>query len=1372
MKEKIVGKLDLLKSIDKINELGINYMKKLLLIFFILLFLCGTSNAEYFSDIIVTSPNGIWTDSRTYSTLNDAVAAVGANKRTIVIANQQVVTSLTIPSNITLKLERDGSITNSGQLTINTKNILAPDRQIFTGVGNIDFAAGSVIRSSWFSNLETALALTTNDTVTLLISKPHTITASYSVGTNVRLKWEAPGNLLTINPAITLSNISQVEAGDYQIFAGAGKFTFIDGMNLNLNWFAHFRSAITHADTTKVTITIPGIKVIDYSDSIPDNTTLDLVSRSGFLNLTAGVTLSNVKNIIASNVPIFSTTGSITGLTEAKPEWWGAITSLIDATPLIDLATASLGTKGGKLILDNTYLIDTDLTIPYNVTAKCNNTFIGLSDATNLSTMNALMVNQTETISLTDGAGIDGCLIYRKGISFPTVDSTGFNGTAITGEGNDIFVINSMILGFDTAVYSINNDRVIIKDVKGDNVNGIDLQNCMDICKIENTHFWPFSIYPNAGNYKRSGTAFQIKDGGDWVKITNSFSWGYEYGFIVDNANSVTLLGCGADSPTGEVPDGIGFYIKTGSIDTRLIGCQSAGFDHAGVVIDTGDGIATKLSDMDIWNTGEHGVLVISGDVSLTSSTIRDVDAGVTTTSTLSKILIDQVTNLADLPVQDNSGGSTQIITGAINTGAGWTLGNIGGGSGSGTGIPGGLDTYVQFNDGGVLGGDVGFTWNNLTKLLGATSIDTHGMSVSGTSAGGGNLVYLNGYNGFTGNIISGNLNSAAIFWFDYLGGLELKGTIVLANNKALASRNNANDIKDLIYMGTDNQIKVGDTTAAIKLLPFSAQTGYLYSTDGLLSVSSGTGGGTGIPGGNDTYVQFNDAGAFGGDSTFTWNNTSKLLTAFTMSSFGLSLTGTGSDNTLYINNETGATGKLINGNYNSTPIFWFDYLGGLELKDTIVLANTKALAARDTSNTIKDIIYIANDNKIKIGDTSATLVLLPFSTETGYVYSTNGELSVTAGGGESMVYPGAGVPISTGSAWGTSSTLLQTIAGLTPTNGYVIKGNGSTWTSAAEATGSPAGSGTYVQFNSAGAFGGDSGLTWNNTSKILGATSLATHGLSVTGTVIGPGNLSYFNGYTGFTGNLLDMNLNSAHRFWVDYTGSMELTGSITLANTKQITARNTSGTAKDLIYLGSDNKIKIGDTSATITVRPFESSTGYMYVTAGQLSVTSGAMVYPGAGIPLSTGSAWGTSITNNSANWNTAYTDRLKWSGISTDLNVATARTSLGMATTDSPYFNGLNITGTIEVTGSSYVRVPNTTGVFAGKTTGGTTVNIASVGSDNILYIGAANASVPVRIGSGSSLANPVSIRVDSSDANVTGYSSDSCGVGYKCLRVPN
>ena len=37
---------------------------------------------------------------------------------------------------------------------------------------------------------------------------------------------------------------------------------------------------------------------------------------------------------------------------------------------------------------------------------------------------------------------------------------------------------------------------------------------------------------------------------------------------------------------------------------------------------------------------------------------------------------------------------------------------------------------------------------------------------------------------------------------------------------------------------------------------------------------------------------------------------------------------------------------------------------------------------------------------------------------------------------------------------------------------------------------------------------------------------------------------------------------------------------------------------------------------------------------------SFTINSMVYPGAGIAVSTGTAWGTSITDNSSNWNTAY------------------------------------------------------------------------------------------------------------------------------------
>lgn len=48
----------------------------------------------------------------------------------------------------------------------------------------------------------------------------------------------------------------------------------------------------------------------------------------------------------------------------------------------------------------------------------------------------------------------------------------------------------------------------------------------------------------------------------------------------------------------------------------------------------------------------------------------------------------------------------------------------------------------------------------------------------------------------------------------------------------------------------------------------------------------------------------------------------------------------------------------------------------------------------------------------------------------------------------------------------------------------------------------------------------------------------------------------------------------------------------------------------------------------------------------------------------------------IVQTPANWNTAYTDRLKWDGGSTDLVAATGRTSLGATTVGSAFFTLTN------------------------------------------------------------------------------------------------
>jgi hypothetical protein len=67
-------------------------------------------------------------------------------------------------------------------------------------------------------------------------------------------------------------------------------------------------------------------------------------------------------------------------------------------------------------------------------------------------------------------------------------------------------------------------------------------------------------------------------------------------------------------------------------------------------------------------------------------------------------------------------------------------------------------------------------------------------------------------------------------------------------------------------------------------------------------------------------------------------------------------------------------------------------------------------------------------------------------------------------------------------------------------TNGHVLtadsaEANGMKWAAAAGGGGTPGGSDTQVQFNDAGAFGGDADMTWNKTTNVLTVGSVATPG-------------------------------------------------------------------------------------------------------------------------------------------------------------------------------------------------------------------------------------------------------------------------------------
>lgn len=307
---------------------------------------------NHFPDIIVTSPNGIWTDTRAYSTLDDAITAVGADVRDLYIVREEVVTDLNINSNTHLKFFGIGSISNSGTLNIDTRNITAGDRQIFTGTGDINFANGTVVRSAWFSDINEAITQTNGfyDYLTLIISEESTISSDVEVGDKTVLKWESARNRISVNTGVTLSNVKRIEAGEYQIFSGSGDIDFLDGTILDLSWFKRLNSVINWVETEKVTLEIKNTYTMEYDNTIPPNMTLKFYMGS-IIDGTNTLTINGV--IDSERFKVFGDNLIVAG---------NPIVSLIWTDWFDDVAKAD--TFNLSYVVDSSYTI-TDENLPY-----------------------------------------------------------------------------------------------------------------------------------------------------------------------------------------------------------------------------------------------------------------------------------------------------------------------------------------------------------------------------------------------------------------------------------------------------------------------------------------------------------------------------------------------------------------------------------------------------------------------------------------------------------------------------------------------------------------------------------------------------------------------------------------------------------------------------------------------------------------------------------------------------------------------------------------------------------------------------------------------------------------------------------------------
>jgi microcompartment protein CcmK/EutM len=240
---------------------------------------------------------------------------------------------------------------------------------------------------------------------------------------------------------------------------------------------------------------------------------------------------------------------------------------------------------------------------------------------------------------------------------------------------------------------------------------------------------------------------------------------------------------------------------------------------------------------------------------------------------------------------------------------------------------PAGSDTYIQFNDGGSLGGDANFTWDKTSTVL----------DVTGLVVASGN------------GIFSGKLTTA--------GDLSVSGSSTLGNASGDSVTINAQTI-DLanVAAGTDNTVLVYNNSSIVtdEINPS------VWDTSATFVEVSGT------PVDNQVGV-WNSADTLEGDSNLTWNG-STLDIGGALTVDGNTTLGDASGDTATINAQTIVLANVAAGTDNTVLV----YNGSSIVTDEIDSRVWGSTLVDGTNGTNTEIAIFTDSNSVE-GDSNLT---------------------------------------------------------------------------------------------------------------------------------------------------------------------------------------------------------------------------------------------------------------------------------------------------------------------------------------------------------------------------------------------------------------
>ncbi|HOW69880.1 MAG TPA: glycosyl hydrolase family 28-related protein [Phycisphaerae bacterium] len=266
--------------------------------------------------------------------------------------------------------------------------------------------------------------------------------------------------------------------------------------------------------------------------------------------------------------------------------------------------------------------------------------------------------------------------------------------------GDNLAVLDCMIVNPYEAIHFDGAARFLIRNVHGyPDFRGLYVDNCYDIGRVENVHFWPFGTNYNPNDpYSKwvnvNAVAFEFART-DWQYVTNTFCFGYGVGykFSTTKAGSCNgnFLGIGADSCRRAIlvegcqypgllitnaelvgrwgsNDSVGIEIAEKSLDSKVSLMNSSFWGPIDRCVWSRSrqtqftSIGTHYCDWDVGGTGSPAIQIDAGRAIIEANTFREGETHVLVGPKVRSAIIMGNQAVNGLAVTNQAGARTQLV--------------------------------------------------------------------------------------------------------------------------------------------------------------------------------------------------------------------------------------------------------------------------------------------------------------------------------------------------------------------------------------------------------------------------------------------------------------------------------------------------------------------------------------------------------------------------------------------------------------------------------------------------------------------------------------------------------------------------------------